>query len=83
MTSQDRALEEFMDPILVREYRARWQAVSEVEEAELRQATLEERWARLNAIVRMAMALGVDLDAEREDEAVVRERWVRLKVGLA
>lgn len=72
-----------MDPILVREYRARWQAVSEVEEAELRQATLEERWARLNAIVRMAMALGVDLDAEREDEAVVRERWVRLKVGLA
>jgi hypothetical protein len=40
-------LEALMDPILVREYRARWQAVSEVGEAEKRRATLEERWARL------------------------------------
>jgi len=76
------ALEERMDPTLAREYRARWQAVSAIEEAEQRQATVEERWERLNAILRLAMALGLDLDAEREDEAVGRQRWARLKAGL-
>ena len=39
-------LEERMETILVREYRARRQAVSEVKEAEEQQATLEERRAR-------------------------------------
>jgi hypothetical protein len=38
-----------MDPILAREYRARWQAVSEVEAAEQRQATLVECRASLKA----------------------------------
>lgn len=38
-----------MDPILVREDCARWQAVAEVEQAEQQQATLEDRWRKLNA----------------------------------
>lgn len=71
-----------MDPILVREYRARWQAVSEVEETEQQQATVESRWQRLNAIVQMAITLGFDLRAQREDEAIVWQRWARLKAGL-
>ena len=55
-----------MDPVLVREYRARWQAVSEVEEAEQQQATVEDRWRRLNALLKMAVNLGLDLrGAER------------------
>ena len=81
MILRDCVLEARLDPILVREYRARWQAVAEVEEAERQQATLEERWAMLNAIVRMAVALGVDLGAEREDEALDWQRWARLKAG--
>ena len=72
-----------MYPILVREYRARWQAVSEVGEAEQQRATLEERWAKLNSLLRMAVALGVDLDTGREDEALVWRRWAKLKGGSA
>ncbi len=71
-----------MDAQLAREYRARWAAVAEVEEAEQRNATASDRWRQLNAIVQMAMALGLDLDVQSEDDAVVWERWARLKEGL-
>jgi len=70
-----------MDPILVREYRARWQAVSEVEEAEQHQTTVEDRWRRLNAILQLAVTLGLDLRAQNEDETIVWQRWARLKAG--
>ncbi|HNS49710.1 MAG TPA: hypothetical protein PKO09_00835 [Anaerolineae bacterium] len=70
-----------MDPNLVREYRARWLAVSKVEEAEQRQATVEDRWRRLNAVLQMAIALGLDLRAQTEDEAAVWQRWAALKAG--
>ena len=53
-----------MDPVLVREYRTRWQAVSEVEAAEQQQATVEDRWRRLNAILQVAVSLGLDLRAQ-------------------
>ena len=72
-----------MDPVLIREYRARWQAVSEVEEAEQQQATVEDRWRRLNAILKMAINLGLDLHAQNEDETVVWQCWARLKPDLA
>ena len=72
-----------MDPILVREYRARWHAVSEVEEAEQQQATVEDRWRTLNAILQVAASLGLDLNAQSEDEAIVWQRWARLKADLA
>lgn len=71
-----------MDPVLVREYRARWQAVSEVEAAEQQRTAVENRWVRLNAILQMATTLGLDLRAQNEDEAVVWQRWARLKAGL-
>lgn len=72
-----------MDPALVREYRARYQAVAEIEEAEQQQATVEDRWRRLNAILQMAITLGLDLRAQSEDEAIVWQRWARLKAGSA
>jgi len=72
-----------MDPILVQEYRTRWQAVSEVEEAEQQQATVEERWLKLNAILRLAIALGFDLRAQCEDETTVWQRWAKLKAASA
>lgn len=71
-----------MDPILVREYRARWLAVSKVEEVERRQATVEDRWRRLNAVLQMAITLGLDLRAQTEDEAGVWQRWATLKAGM-
>jgi len=71
-----------MDPILVREYRARWLAVSKVEEVEQQQATVEDRWRRLNAVLQMAITLGLDLRAQTEDEAAVWQRWATLKAGL-
>ena len=72
-----------MDTLLVREYRARWQTVAEVEDAEQRQATMASRWGKLNAILQMALALGLDLRAEDEDEAIVWQRWAKLKAGVA
>ena len=70
-----------MDANLAREYRDRWQAVLEVEKAERQRATVEDRWRKLNALHQMAFALGLDLRAQDEDEAIVWERWARLKTG--
>jgi len=72
-----------MDPVIVREYWARWQAVADVEEAERRRATVEERWRKLDAIFRMAVSLGLDLRAQSDDEVIVWQRWARLKTGSA
>jgi hypothetical protein len=72
-----------MDPVIVREYRARWQAVADVEEAERRRATVEERWRKLDAVFRMALSLGLDLRAQQDDEVIVWQRWARLKTGSA
>jgi len=35
----------------------------------------EDRWRRLNAIVRLAGALGLDPRVHDQDEAVVWQRW--------
>ena len=72
-----------MDTLLVREYRARWQLVAEVEDAEQREATMASRWQKLNAILQMALALDLDLGAQNDDEMVVWQRWARLKAGSA
>ncbi len=72
-----------MDPVLVREYCTRWQAVSGVEKAEQQQATMEDRWRKLNAILQVAITLKLDLHARNEAEAIVWQRWARLKAGSA
>ncbi len=71
-----------MDAELARQFRDRWQAVAEVEATERRRATVEGRWRQLNAIMKMALDLGLDLTAQSEDDHVVWERWARLKEGL-
>ena len=77
-------LEVRMDPVLVREYRARWQAVSKIEAAEQQRAVVEDRWVKLNAILQIAITLGLNLRAARhEDEAIVWQRWARLKADSA
>jgi hypothetical protein len=58
-------------------YRAGWQAVAEIERQELRNASLELRWRQLNAIIGLAIGLGIFKPAE--DEIEVFQRWAKLK----
>lgn len=68
-----------MDARLVREYRARWKAVKEVEMEEQRQASIMERWQQLNYLYAMAQALGLTPPEKDDEIEVVRTRWANLK----
>ena len=59
----------------------RWQAVAEVERQELQTATLELRWQQLNAVIGMAVGLGVFQPAE--DVIEVFQQWAKLKEKAA
>jgi hypothetical protein len=59
-------------------YRQRWQAVAEVEAEEAKAKTIEQRWLELNAIYRMAVALGLPLEQDSSEE-VVYQRWAKLR----
>lgn len=59
-------------------YKARWKAVEEIEQRELRAMTLEEHWQKLNAIARFAIETG--MEAKQDDgEMEVFLRWAELK----
>ncbi len=58
-------------------YISRWQAVEEIERQELQTATLELRWQQLNAVIGMAIGLGIYEPIE--DETEVFQRWAILK----
>ncbi len=70
-----------MDAALVRRYCDRWQAVEEVEAAEQKAATPTDRWLQTNAALRLAVALGLDMQQYEEEsgEEAVWLRWSRLK----
>jgi hypothetical protein len=55
----------------------RWQAVAEVERQELQTTTLALRWKQLNAIIGMAIGLGINKPSENEIE--VFQKWTKLK----
>ncbi len=58
--------------------KARWKAVEELEQQELRAMSLEEHWRKLNAIAHFAIELG--METERDDsEMEVFLRWAELK----
>ena len=58
-------------------YLDRYRAVSEVQQQELRTASLELRWKQLNAIVGLAIGLGMLKRDESEEE--IYKRWAKLK----
>ena len=64
--------------LLMRQFRERWQAIAAIEAEELRRTTVPQRWQQLNAILRLAISLGLPL-AGPGDEESVRRRWGRLK----
>jgi hypothetical protein len=67
-----------VDPA-VKAYRQRWQAVEEVELQEQRSASVATRWQQLNAILRLAIGLGLKLEADEQEKMVIYQRWARLK----
>src|SRR5436309_2317200 len=62
----------------IRAYRDRWRAVEAIEIAEQRAATVEQRWRQLNAIVGLAIGLGLR-PAEDPHVHIARQRWAKLK----
>ena len=64
---------------ILKAYQRRWELVAEVEAEEKRQASVEQRWQKLNSLFRIAAALNL---RQRDDDAqiqLVRERWNRLR----
>lgn len=64
---------------MLEDYRDRWQMVADFEADEQRQTSYAERWRKLNAILRMATTLGLQVDARDEQDDVIWERWNRLR----
>ena len=62
-------------------YRARWQAVEEIERQELQSASMELRWQQLNSLYLLAIGLGID--EPEKDEIKVFQRWAKLKERAA
>lgn len=69
----------------MKEYKARWEAVAEVERAELRALTLEQRWQQLTLLFRFAQQVSKVRVAAQEDQDVteVRDRWNKLKAAYS
>lgn len=68
-----------MDKAMVTLYRDRWKEVNEFQLQERREASILERWDKLNSIIGMAVALGVWPKRNEEEISQVRERWNYLR----
>lgn len=64
---------------MLEDYLDRWQIVADFEADEQRQASYAERWRKLNAILRMAATLGLQIDDPDKQDDVIWERWNRLR----
>lgn len=60
-------------------YQRRWQAVEQVEKTERRTATVEERWRRLNSLLRMADTLGLHPEDGAIQPDPAHQRWNQLR----
>ena len=67
-----------MDQRLVQEYRARYQAVAEIEIQEQRSATVLDRWQQLNALWQLGHELKLP-ESDWTEEGVVYQRWAKIK----
>jgi len=68
-----------LDRELLQAYQRRWQDVAEVEEAERRQASITQRWQKMNSLLRMAAALGLLPTTSEEESELIDHRWNRLR----
>jgi hypothetical protein len=63
-----------------REFRERWQAVMVIEAEEQITTSIVVRWQQMNAILRLAIGMGLSL--EKKDDAKIEtlyRRWASLK----
>lgn len=68
-----------LDREMLKAYQERWQAVAEVEYAERQRTTIRQRWKQMNALLRMAAALGLQQEDDIEENDIVYQRWNRLR----
>jgi len=68
-----------MSDQMMKNFRERWQAVAAIEAEEQRSASVTLRWQQTNAILRMAIGLGLSLEEADESELIVHDRWAQLK----
>ena len=68
----------FVDKIQAKFFRDRWQAVAQIEQDEDRDASVEQRWQQLNAIIRLAQGLNLPVLPD-DNEMLVYQRWAKLK----
>jgi hypothetical protein len=68
-----------LDKEMLKAYRNRWQAVAEIKNEELQRTTIRQRWKQMNALLRMAAALGLQPENDIEEDDIVYQRWNRLR----
>jgi len=66
-----------MDQSELRIFLDRWRAIERVEIEELRNASIEDRWLKLNTLYRLGLELGLNTESESEKE--VWKRWAFLR----
>lgn len=64
---------------MMQSYLQRWEAVSDIEEAERRQLSMTQRWQKTNSILRIALALGLPLNMGEDDNDPIDRSWNRLR----
>lgn len=67
-----------LDRTMLEAYQRRWQAAAEREAQERQQTSVAQRWRQLNALLRMAAALGLQPAGASQEDDLVRQRWIRL-----
>ena len=60
-------------------YQRRWQSVEQVVTAERQNATVAERWRRLNSLLRIGIALGLQFGDGEIQIDPAHQRWNRLR----
>ncbi|MDM8521632.1 hypothetical protein QUF64_16425 [Anaerolineales bacterium HSG6] len=71
-----------MDKTVLQQYRKRWDRVAQVELAEQRQTSIQQRWQQLNLLFQLATELALLKQLHAQDEDVVWQRWTRLRTVL-
>ena len=67
-----------IDRDMLEAYQRRWQVVADMEAQERQQVSVAHRWRQLNALLRMAAALGLQPTGDSQQDDMVRQRWNRL-----
>lgn len=68
-----------MSDDLIRDFHQRWHIVAEIEAEEQKEASIALRWQQTNAILRLALGLGLPLSRSTQEEEGARCRWAQLK----